>query len=96
MTILKWIKQKIQDFKIWLINFIKKNRAQIQRGREVTEQMRADKLRKKNDWIANMKPGALRSIAVGMKTKASPIDVMKEYNEVLKYKRGEKNEQNSK
>jgi len=77
-------------FKDKLKGYVKGKREQIQRGRIVTEQMRADKLRKKNDWVANMKPGALRSITVGLKTKASPLDVMKEEYERRKYERNNK------
>jgi len=55
--------------------------AQMQRGREVTEQMRAEKLRRKINKRMNMKPGARQAIVHGIALKKNPMEVMsEEYN----------------
>ena len=79
-------------FKDKIKTYIEGKRAQIQRGREVTEQMRAEKPRKKNDWIDNTKPGSIRAIRVGLASKANPLDVMKEEYYRRKYERENKYE----
>jgi len=50
---------------------------QMQRGRVVTEQMRAEKLRKKINKRINMKPGARQAISHGLALRSSPMSVMK-------------------
>jgi len=79
-------------FKDKIKGYLKSKREQIQRGRIVTEQMRADRLRKRTNKLADMKPGALKTIVVGLKTKANPMDLMKEEYARRKYERGEKYE----
>jgi len=51
---------------------------QMQRGRERTEQMRAEKLRRKANRLSSMKPGARRAIIEGVAMKKKPLDVMRE------------------
>ena len=62
----------------------------MQRGRERTEQERAEKLRKKVTKIQNAKPGAVTAVRKGLLTKASPLDVMKEEYSRRKYEREKK------
>lgn len=63
---------------------------QMQRGREVTEQMKAEKLRKKINKQLDMKPGARQAIVHGMALKKSPMDVMREEYERRRYEREQK------
>ena len=67
-----------------------KMQKQMQRGREVTEQMRAEKLRKKINKRINMKPGARQAIVHGIALKKSPRDVMSEELNRRKYEREQK------
>ena len=60
---------------------------QMQRGREVTEQMRAEKLRRKMDKYKGMKPGARKAIHDGMVMRKSPLDVMRDEYGRRKYER---------
>lgn len=87
---LDWIKNKIQNFKIWLSNFILKYRMQYHRGKEITEQMRAEKLRKKQNRIWDVKPSWKTDIRLGLATNSSPFDVMKKSMERRKYERENK------
>ena len=50
---------------------------QMQRGRVVTEQMRAERLRKKINKRIDMKPGVRQAIVHGLAMKKHPMDVMK-------------------
>jgi len=63
---------------------------QMRRGREVTEQMRAEKLRRKQKKLADMKPSTKRTILLGLKNRSSPLDVMKEEYSRRKYEREKK------
>ena len=73
-----------------LKDFIAKQHATIQKGKEVTQQMKADKLRKKMNKLADAKPGAVTTMRKGIMTKQSPIDVMKEEHSRRKYERNQK------
>jgi len=73
-----------------LKDFIARKQAQIQKGKEVTQQMKAEKLRKKMNKLADAKPGAVTTMRKGMMTKQSPIDVMKEEYSRRKYEREKK------
>jgi len=73
-----------------LKDFIAKKQAQIEKGREVTQQMRAEKLRKKMNKLKDAKPGAVTTMRKGMIAKQSPIDVMKEEYSRRKYEREKK------
>ena len=64
--------------------------AQYHRGIEVTEQMRAEKLRKKINKVVNLKPGARRAMHEGLMARKSPVDVMKEEYSRRKYERKQK------
>ena len=64
---------------------------QMQRGRVVTEQMRAEKLRKKNNKRINMKPGPRQAIVHGIAMKKSPMDVMREELSRRRFEREQKN-----
>lgn len=48
---------------------------QMQRGREVTEQKRADRLRKKGEKARYYEPGTIR---YGLVHKQNPLDLMKD------------------
>ena len=63
---------------------------QMQRGRIVTEQMRAEKLRKKQNKYKDMKPGARKAIHDGMVMRKSPLDVMRDEYSRRKYEREQK------
>lgn len=63
---------------------------QMQRGRIVTEQMRAEKLRRKQNKYANMKPGARKAIHDGLVMRKSPLDVMKDEYSRRKFEREQK------
>ena len=67
-----------------------KMQSQMQRGRVVTEQMRAEKLRRKINKRIDMKPGAGQAIVHGMAMKKSPMDVMKEEYSRRRYEREQK------
>jgi hypothetical protein len=73
-----------------LNSFIEKKQKQVQRGREVTEQMKAERIRKKQNRLINAKPGAVTAIRTGLVTHASPLDVMKEEYNRRKYERDNK------
>lgn len=68
----------------------RKMQDQMERGRKVTEQMKAEKLRKKTNKRINMKPGARQAIVHGMTMKKSPMDVMREEYERRRYEREQK------
>ena len=60
---------------------------QIQRGKEVTEQIRAEKLRKKKQKMKLVEPGTIR---YGLHYKQSVGDFMKDAYERRKQKRHDK------
>lgn len=70
-----------------LNNFILKKQMQIQRGKEITEQKRADNIRKKIGRIQDAKPSAITTMRRGLMTHAGPMDVMKEEWQRRKYER---------
>ena len=61
-----------------------------QRGLEVTEQRRAEKLRRKTNKLMNMKPGTKRTMVEGLAMRQSPMDVMKNEAARRKYEREKK------
>jgi len=63
---------------------------QMQRGREVTEQMKAEKKRKKIHKFKHMKPGAKRAITEGLILRKNPMSVMREEYDRRKYNRTSK------
>lgn len=63
---------------------------QMQRGREVTEQMKAARLRCKSDKLFNMKPGAHKAIVEGLKLRKTPMQVMKDEYDRRKLEREHK------
>jgi len=73
-----------------LDNIIQKKKEQYERGKKITEQMKAEKLRKKMNRLQDAKPGAVTAIRQGLVTKASPWDVMKEEYNRRKYEREHK------
>jgi hypothetical protein len=80
----------MMSFKKRLKKFVKNKQEQIQRGREVTLQMEAERLRKRNERIDNMKEGAIKAVMDGLRTKSSPMDVMKQEYTRRKYERKKK------
>lgn len=76
----------------WKDKLIKKKQelqAQYNRGKIVTEQMRADKLRRKMEQRKYMEPGTIR---YGLATKQNPLDLMKDVKSRREQKRKEKQE----
>ena len=67
--------------------------AQMERGRVVTEQMKADRKRKKMDNLIHMKPGARQAITHGLMMKKNPMNVMKEEYSRRQYERKQKNKE---
>ena len=63
----------------------------MQRGRVVTEQMRAERLRKRVDKRVDMKPGVRQAIVHGIALKKSPMDVMREEYSRRRFEREQKN-----
>lgn len=59
------------------------------RGRDRSEQMKAEKKRRKNDKIKNMKPGAKRTIMEGLATRQFLGPIKTEYQR-RKYEREKK------
>lgn len=64
-----------------------KLKEQYQRGKIVTEQIRAERLRKKKHKMGNYEPGMIR---YGLAVKQNPIDLMKDAYERRQHKRKEK------
>ena len=62
----------------------KKMTDQMQRGRVVTEQKRAAKLRKKSDKVSYREPG---TIGYGLLHKQNPLDLMKDVKQRREEKR---------
>jgi hypothetical protein len=60
---------------------------QMDRGRVVTEQMKAERLRRRSDKLFNMKPGARKAIVEGLKLHKSPLQVMKDEYDRRKFER---------
>jgi hypothetical protein len=56
----------------------RKMQEQIKKGRERTEQQKAERLRRKSKRLENMKPGTQKTIAEGLALKKRPTDVMRE------------------
>lgn len=67
--------------------------AQMERGRVVTEQMKADRKRKRMNNLIHMKPGAKQAITHGLMMKKNPLDVMKEEHSRRRYEREQKNKE---
>jgi len=80
----------MMSFKKKLRKYVQKKQDQIQRGREISMQMKDEQLRKKEKQYQHMKPGAKKAILDGLKTKSSPLDVMKQEYERRKYERHKK------
>ena len=64
----------------------KKMQDQMQRGRVVTEQMKADKLRRKGKQRSMYEPGTIR---YGLAHKQSPLELMEDAKRRRKQKREE-------
>ena len=76
-----------------LKDFIAKQQAKIEKGKEVTQQMKAEKLRKKMNKLADAKPSAVTAIRQGLATKSSVKDVMQQEFERRKYERNQKHKE---
>jgi len=63
---------------------------QYRRGVERTEQMKAEKLRKKANKLKHMKPGARKAMIEGVAMKKSPMAVMRDEYSRRKYERQQK------
>jgi len=74
----------------WKEKLIRKKqelKAQYERGKVVTEQMKAEKLRRKGQKLGSLKPGSIRR---GLALKQHPTEFMKEHYEYRKQRRKEK------
>lgn len=71
----------------------KKMQDQMQRGRIVTEQMKAERKRKKMNKLLHMKPGAKQALVHGMAMKKHPLEVMSEELSRRRYEREQKKKQ---
>jgi len=80
----------MMSFKSKINRWIKRKQADIQRGREITEQMKAERARKRNKKISEMDDGALKAIMDGYRSKSNPMDVMKQEYYRRKYEREKK------
>jgi len=63
---------------------------QMKRGIERTEQMKAEKLRRKQNKLLNMKEGTKKTMLIGLQTKKKPFEVMMEEYERRKKLREKK------
>ena len=68
----------------------KKMQEQMQRGRVKSEQLRAERLRKKRKRLTDMKPGTLKAMRSGMAMKKKPFQIMQEEYERRKTNRESK------
>lgn len=68
-------------------SWIQARREEIRRGKIVTEQMKADKLRRKGNRLASLEPGTIR---YGLIHKQHPLELMEEAKQRRKNKREEK------
>jgi len=73
-----------------------KMQKQIQKGREITEQQRAEKLRKRQRKIQNRKPGAVKAISEGLLNRSKVTEVMRKEYDRRKYEREIKRQKNLK
>lgn len=62
----------------------------MKRGIERTEQMKAEKLRRKQNKLLNMKEGTKKTMLIGLQTKKKPFEVMMEEYERRKKLREKK------
>jgi hypothetical protein len=81
----------MMSYKKKVARFIEKKREQIQRGREVTMQMKAEKARRKMNRLSNMPEGARKSLVTSIHAK-TPVtgvwsQVMKPELERRRYER---------
>ena len=70
--------------------FIDTKKGQIQKSKKISEQKRAEKLRKKIKNIQDAKPGAVKAIRSGLMTNAKPLEVMRREYDRRKYERDHK------
>ena len=75
MSIVERLKKKKQKLK-----------DQYQRGKEVTEQMKAERLRRKGKKMSSITPGTIR---YGLANRQSPLDLMEDVKRRRKEKREE-------
>jgi len=67
--------------------YIKSKKDQMQRGMEVTQQMKAEKMRRKLQRQKYLEPG---TISYGLAFKQNPLDLMQDVKEKRKQRREEK------
>jgi len=71
-----------------LKRYIESKKKQMQKGLEVTEQMKAEKQRRKQQKNKYLEPG---TISYGLAYRQHPLDLMKDVKEKRKQEREEKN-----
>ena len=67
-----------------------KMQKQMRKGMEITEQMKAEKKRKRLNKMVNMKPGAKQAIVHGIAMKKKPLEVMREELDRRRFEREQK------
>jgi hypothetical protein len=77
------LKERLEDIKT-------KMQLRLERGRERTEQQRAEKLRRKMKRFEDLKPGVRKSIIEGRMMNKSTLDVMRDEYERRKFDRESK------
>lgn len=80
----------MMSFKKRLRKFVKVKKEQVERGREVTLQMQAERQRKRLHKMQNMDEGAVKAIMTGLQSKETPLSVMKQEYHRRKYERERK------
>lgn len=78
------------NMKKQLRQFIQNRKKEIQKGVEITEQQRAERLRKRAGKISDMKPSTKKTIVSGLVSHSGLVDVMKEEYSRRKYNRKQK------
>lgn len=73
-----------------MLGLREKMQKMLERGRERTEQQRAEKLRRKMKRFQDMKPGVRKTIVEGRMMNKSTLDVMKDEYEKRKFDRESK------
>lgn len=77
----------MMSFKKKIKRWAEKKQVDAEKGREITLQMQAERLRRKQHRLENMNPSSVKTLLTGMQTGASPISVMKEEYSRRKYER---------
>ena len=78
----------MMSFKKKINRWVQRKQADVERGREITLQMQDERRRRREKRYDNMKPSTMKTLLWGLKTRASPMDVMKMEYERRRHNRG--------